>query len=363
MNNKTYDEISTSELYEWINHSQNVYLEEKDGEVHKLIDNKYLCTPTPIEKFIEQISLTEKLGFEWKENRSGRLELRTLPLGESFSLLFQSQLIYSEKYIFSEKVELFFRSLILLNLDGHQKCDPNTPFNYGIGGTFASKFNELIVQIRTELNNPDFKKRLKDRVANSRRNFNSAKKYIDALFSKHARLLVLRVDFGYRKDPLLGPSKITLDQAKGDLRHFFNNKRGKTFLSAIKGYMWKLEYGEAKGYHYHLIIIYDGSEHCKDVYLATQICKYWDENITKGQGTSHNCNLNKGQYRFPGIGQIHHTQDTIRENLLYVAAYLTKSEQYIRVKGDQKLKVFQRGMMPRKTLGKSGRPRTKMSFF
>lgn len=360
MKNECYDDISAADIYAWTRDDQHAYLDEKFDEV---IDRKYIHSPSRIEDFVNNIVRTDKLGFEWRKNRKGKIELTTLPLGKDFNILFDSYFIHSGKHTFSEKVELFFISLKHLNLDNHQICNPNTFFNDGSISTFAAKFNELITLIRTELNSPDFKKRQKDRVANARRNFNSAAKYIDALFSTHARLLVLRVDFGYKKDPSLAPSQVTLDQAKEDLRHFFNNKRGKSILSSIKGYIWKLEYGETKGYHYHLIIFYEGSEHRKDVYLATQICKYWDENITKGQGTSHNCNLEKRKYKFLGIGPIHHTDAATRDILLLkVVAYLTKSEQYIRVKDDEKIRVFQRGKMPVKTPGKSGRPRTKMAF-
>ncbi len=51
------------------------------------------------------------------------------------------------------------------------------------------------------------------------------------------------------------------------------------------GYAYRLEQGgKSKGYHCHLLAIYNGSLRIKDDYLAQAIGELWLEKITKEDG-------------------------------------------------------------------------------
>jgi hypothetical protein len=44
----------------------------------------------------------------------------------------------------------------------------------------------------------------------------------------------------------------------------------------LQGYAWALEQGADKGYHCHLLLIYDPSKRQNDWYLADQVWQMWN---------------------------------------------------------------------------------------
>ncbi len=78
-----------------------------------------------------------------------------------------------------------------------------------------------------------------------------------------------------------------------------------------------------------------------------------------GGGIFHNCNANKKKYFHLGIGMIDATAESdaeLRANLRNVATYLTKNDQFLKIKLGKKDKVFGTGQVPEKTSNR-GRPR------
>ena len=70
-----------------------------------------------------------------------------------------------------------------------------------------------------------------------------------------------------------------------------------------------LNKGVTRGYHCHLLIIYNGSLHRNDGYLGQEIGELWQEKITNGEGEFYNCNQSKHKQRYKqegtlGIGMI-----------------------------------------------------------
>lgn len=84
--------------------------------------------------------------------------------------------------------------------------------------------------------------------------------------------MVLRIDFGYIAEER---EKITQEQARKDLERFLNNQRGNSLFKYMVGYIWKLEFGARKGLHFHFIIIFNGANVQKDVYVAWKVSEYW----------------------------------------------------------------------------------------
>lgn len=219
-------------------------------------------------------------------------------------------------------------------------------------------FNQFLTEIRKQANSQSFKKRVRDREELSKRNLKSGCDFIDSLFDPHrghhARLLVLRLDFGYREEI---SREITIDQAQHDLKHFLNNTRNNKLFESLLGYIWKLEDGGQRGLHYHLIFFLNGSIVQKDDHYGEQFGKYWSECITKGRGTYFNCNRHPLKYRKLGIGMInHYDQDKLMILKKEVLGYLTKKDQYVKVKV-KKERTFGRSEMPRESSNRRGRPR------
>lgn len=86
-------------------------------------------------------------------------------------------------------------------------------------------------------------------------------RYINALFEYRSRLLIIRLDLSYesnteRKDKYKSHTKDEIDswgQTARTHRNILIKKLGKQFKESFIGYVWKLEYGKDKGFHYHMI--------------------------------------------------------------------------------------------------------------
>lgn len=182
----------------------------------------------------------------------------------------------------------------------------------------------------------------------------STKKYIDDLQKEYSKLNIVRVDLAYKKPH---SEDITLKEANNDIARMFNNMRSKPTIFEDKvGYTIKREYTEAKGVHIHAVFIFDGQKVQKDAFKADQIGQYWENEITQGHGSYHNCNRNK--YDRNGIGMLDH-RDSDKRKILdeHVIPYLCKDDQDIDpIKESKKDRAFTRGTIT-KSKENLGRPR------
>ena len=184
----------------------------------------------------------------------------------------------------------------------------------------------------------------------------SRTKYMDELQDKYSKLCVVRVDLGYKKPY---NEDIMLDDGKKHFNKMLNNRRGKpsVFKDQV-GYMCLREYTEDKGVHFHTAFFFDGSKVHKDAYKGDQIGEYWGK-LTDGKGSYFNCN--REEYKYKGIGMLHHS-DTEKRKILdeHVTSYLCKDDEkqdITPVKKNSKDRAFVRGVIP-KAKSKAGRPRS-----
>ena len=166
------------------------------------------------------------------------------------------------------------------------------------------------------------------------KNYQSMNDYIDNLFSRYARLLVLRVDLDYKKNKdisFMNTNEVyeAYWQAKVDREHLFKNTRTNQIFDDMVGYIWKLEYGKRAGFHNHMVFFYDGSKVQQDITIAKMIGQYWENNITQGRGRAYNCNAHKDKYKHCGIGMINWNNFELIANLKLAAQYLAKPDEYI----------------------------------
>jgi len=223
--------------------------------------------------------------------------------------------------------------------------------------------------LRAEVHSPAFKKIIDNANRLLTKNHKSLLSYIHRVFEQHARLLVLRVDFGYRLKPRCSVTQADLmteyQQAKKDYQHFVNNQKGNRLFEYLVGHVWKLEYGLQKGFHYHLILFFDGSKVRQDITLAQQIGEYWQTIITQGRELYFNCNAKKHEYKYLGIGMINHHDTELRNNLNRAAGYLIKIDHFARLSAKSIHRNFGKGIIKQSNIGytgKRGRPRQHESF-
>ena len=262
------------------------------------------------------------------------------------------------------------------------------------GRTEAEVFDNFIESLRRKGNSINVRRKIADWERNTTENLKRVDSYVNALFDRYARLLVLRVDFLYRiatlsemeirqaRNKLLELSsmdqmrffgdqegeeeltrretlaRVDVKEAMKDRDHLFANMRSKPSLfKHMVGFVWSLEWSRVSGYHLHCAFFLDGSKVQKHEYLAEQIGQYWEAVITEGRGIYHNCNRDKENYGdLWAIGPVDHHDEVKRGHLMRTLGYLAKKDQYVHVKPSAKCKRFGTGRMPQPKSG-AGRPR------
>lgn len=253
--------------------------------------------------------------------------------------------------------------------------------------SFAADLNARMDSLRADLRSPHTARAVDNHRRGYRSNLASLNGYVSDLFKRYGRLLVVRLDLGYRQlvslNPLmaqyqvvvstqpeygfsspneqftpLDPS-VTIDQIqqhRETLLGFIHNTFGDNFC----GYAWKLEYGARKGYHFHMVLFFNGANLCKDVAIGALIGNHWNDVITAGQGNYYNCNANKHRYWHPCIGIQSWNNPGMEQGMGYLCAYLMKPDLYARLELGAGQRTFNRGGPPLKGWDdqpRRGRPR------
>ncbi len=191
-------------------------------------------------------------------------------------------------------------------------------------------------EFQSELNEAH-KKFIQGFKRNNRRNQRNLEEYFTGLVERHRKLLVVRVDLHYASDK--HPCMKHFNQ---DIEKLISRVQNKdTIFKDQVGYAYRLEQGgKSRGYHCHLLIIYNGSLRCKDSYLGQEIGTLWREQITRGDGEFYNCNQSKHKRRYKqegrlGIGMIPRDNQCKVNNAQNAISYLArpeKDDQYLRGK-------------------------------
>jgi len=257
--------------------------------------------------------------------------------------------IAHQVFIYNPVVHLFIDFIALHQLDDELKVLQSAPER-------ESLLLGHLRHLHEDLNSADLRKAIKNFKRGPDKNYKELEKYVDELFARYARLLVIRVDLAF------------LEAERGnvplkDVVHYhtklLGDRRNSPFLKDAVGYAWSLEYAEKTGYHYHLVCFYDGSKHREDMTIGLGIGEQWKA-VTQGKGRVYVCNTHKNMYRLCGIGAVDYHDEIKRESLRKALAYLTKPQLFAKVgsllKG--RVRTFGRGGPPKRA-PKPGRPRTK----
>ena len=328
---------------------------EINGEEKNVFDmthRDYVLELLRVEELVRSILSSDLPAFKMKEGRLGIFRLERLPLAKYFMSVIELFELMTPEYGYSAHVALFFRCCFELELGKEWFSDPLG--NASRPAKQYELYNELIDLIRVESKKQEFRSKMYSQTDKPKKRLISAGEYIDELFNVSSKLQVLRVDLFYQYD---AAGDISAEDAKADLQHLLNNRRNKPSLFKNNiGYIWKLEWGPEKGYHFHLIFFYKGRELWKDAYWASLIGEYWKDRITKGRGGYFNCNASKDKYHRLGIGMIDRKDLAKRKILLEdVVGYFTKTDQFLRAVKLGNGDCFGKGEPPQKS--NAGRPR------
>lgn len=352
--NDIFDNMSFDDIYDIsIDESEIFEVENNNQNLTIIGRNKDLSNHLKVaERFVDKVLNHPDVKFELT-SRGGHSVLTPAIWARQLPSLMKIQELEDSNYHLSEHLKLVqqtmagFKSEIFLKPE-RSGCHPEKA-NWEL-------LNNAIELIRTTAKTPEFKTTVERRNTRARRQFLSARGYITNLFDWYARLLILRIDFGYRK--CLDGQPVSVEQAKKDWKRLLDNRKGKpTLFKTMVGYICRVEYGADKGVHLHTTLFLNGANSQNDPYLTHAIGGYWRDVITQGDGLFFNCNRKKRKYFYCGIGMINHHDVVLRENLLRAVAYLAKKDLYLRIAPEHG-RVFFRGEIQALTEKRTGRPRS-----
>lgn len=356
------------EIYEGIDLDLNTYATEQGGELLTVIGEGFTdgYALYAIDTFTRRIQKSEGLAFKIARNVKGThvTELALAKYYEQLRSWIDALFQYSPNSYFrapnpfyqaypvfqlSPEVGAFFESCRELDLLQETLRRPRD--SYAPGVTYAELFNSLISRIREKTRSADYRKKVKAREHNAKRNFKSYSVYFNAMLNRWSRLLVLRVDLYFSYSTT---EHISVGQAHEARRRFLNNMRQDPLFADLRGLIWKLEYARNRGHHFHFIFFYDGRDRQREEWIADEIGMAW-RRLTGG--SFHSCNRDPNKYKRRGIGMVNHYEVLKRECFLKdVLGYLTKQDQYLLVKPN-KGRTIGRMEMPRARTSTAGRPR------
>lgn len=143
----------------------------------------------------------------------------------------------------------------------------------------------------------------------------------DDLFEHYSKLLMLRIDFAYRKDSK-SFKYADIHQITSDMTLLIEQVKD---ISSIAGFAWVLEYGEQHRLHIHAAFYINGQRHQKVWRFWEGIRDIWEE-VTEGEGYAHHCEP-KPYYPVPGERVIEYSDEDGRSGMKYILSYLGKDSQ------------------------------------
>lgn len=192
---------------------------------------------------------------------------------------------------------------------------------------------------------------------------NSAHEYIDLIRASYSRIMCIRIDFSYRKGMFLESDRFNshVENVKSQWKQMRTTLTQGTLVPDMVGYILRLEYSFLKGFHYHALIIYNGSLRQQDIVIGKVLGEHWVNSVVpNGDGRYFNCNGSKSRYRKLGIGTINYYEDEKYDVLKNIVVdYLVKPDDVMSFVTPNE-RVFFKGVTKKPKLAAKGRPRKKL---
>ncbi|MBR7680926.1 YagK/YfjJ domain-containing protein [Acinetobacter nosocomialis] len=336
--------------------------------IHKVDDKSIVIIDDPEalqkDRIIQLIKKTHKDGkfliYVLHPDKKQSYKINHRPLHDALKNI-DPRFIYDDTYL-SAETDLF-RKIYIECFPAHIVNDTSTnfwqlahnepiaisPTHYKPKAQILNEFYQrLFKALSTDI---DYKKAVKLRKEKSLNQNKKAKWLIRKLIIKFSKLLVIRIDFSINRN-----FQITLELLKAYMSTFLKKLHTPNDeIPSIVGYIWKLEYGIQKGYHYHFIFFMDGNIYWNHSFYADQLCKLW-MSISQNKGYYYNCNNKMKSYKKLALGILVHDDHEKTETLYSVVDYITKADQFIIEKTLKNHRTF--GYSTRKyEKSNAGRPR------
>ncbi|MET3372618.1 hypothetical protein ABIC89_001666 [Variovorax boronicumulans] len=339
-------------IYEGLLLNEAAFMSE-DGVI--VITEEFDSVRPLIDQYVLDICSSTALAWQFQEEKTGRPALKNFYLSR-YSGLLQA---FMERVYLDHRDSGFTPSLcstILYEaMDALHFQSTHSPNLQKMSGHPWMRNweleNWLISTVRSKAEGRGFKRNEYEKKRNCDRNYETGRAFLGAAFKKYSRVEVARLDLKYQK-PF--KAELTLSQVREDFRRLWNGRRKNRRFKDLVGYMWSLEYTDLERFHYHLILLFDGSQVKDPYYRSLKVGQRWVEHATKGCGDVHHCR--ERDYRYPYLGRIDAIDVEKRECLLRRGVeYLSKCDQLLQI-DLERVQTFGTSAFPQKTTN-AGKPR------
>lgn len=233
------------------------------------------------ERFVDCVAKSTELPFVFektlngttlkKENRLGELFYELLSLqdeatnpdgrNQHLKLPTTFKIIYGGRYKHyevSENLQILHSVAAALDLGkANFYCDPTLEMgdHWVLEGELINSF---VTRLREATKRKSVKTNLAERRKDASQCFTKTKRYIDHLYANSPDLFGVHMVLCYEKvDP---DYPISLKESHGDLMKFLDTVETEPGKDYHVGWWWKREYMKELGYHYHLVLFFDGND-------------------------------------------------------------------------------------------------------
>ncbi|WP_260439213.1 inovirus Gp2 family protein [Burkholderia sp. Bp9099] len=321
---------------------------------------------THIDRAMTAILESEDPGFGCEKNAYGQIiELTEYPLGQLYfdvsllmgKVLHPDQEGTLEHYRVPSKVQLFFDvcDRHALGKYGPHYFKPHPAKRTPDGKKFLwQSFNELIYMIRAEAKARQLDQLEKWSRSQAKQRFDAMMRYVHRCFRKRRRIFVIRMDLYYRIE---FAGAVSIEQAKEHHALFVNRLRAlRDIRTDLVGGIWKLEWTQRKGHHFHWVFMFDGSL-VQDAWKWSDLIDAQWRNVVPQVGGYSHCG-NYDEHKNVGTGMIHIDKDSEKFKIFEtkVIDYLAKKDQALCLKITAGTRAWGPFTPGGKRTSKAGRP-------
>ena len=220
--------------------------------------------------------------------------------------------------------------------------------------TMCDKLNALVSAMREMQCDAAIKKLRHNGIRTAKNDYQSLIEYQARLFKIYTRLLVVRVDLGYKKK--VSQSILPTDFLS-HLKKFCVALQRHSVFKYLVGYALKIEHGADRGFHVHGLFFFDGSKVQQDIIRGKMIGEHWESLVPYDIGSYFNCNAKASNF-YNALGMVEYHDRDKRQGLLYLIQYLMKTDSAARVMLGN-ARTFMRGSMPELPAHNRGRHRSR----
>lgn len=232
---------------------------------------------------------------------------------------------------FEPEVDLFFQMLSgnneIKELVELLRCE----FSSIHASELCNDLNGFIRKFRNTIGSEDFKTIVRKRKRAARKNEQTLSNLVADLFAYRSRLLAVRVDLYYPSVYAGGEmsgTTVTPDMVAKNRADFVRKVEQSCSSEHLLDFVWKLEFTERKGFHYHWFFFFDGAKVRQGITLGRILGELWGQ-VIGCKDVYWNCNSGQHKYEHSGIGMISRGVEQHLNGLYRATNYLTKPDYYL----------------------------------